>query len=370
MQPSTFLGVPPTRGKLLAAALVILTSAHGCLLPELGVATDAGSGGLSTDGSGGMGGDVGDGQGGTSGGTSTGGSDGSGGADDGSGGVDGSGGSGDGGSDTGGANGSGGESGGGSSGGGTSGGGGSGGGGSVGPPSPGCGRSLILSSGNAEIDVDGTLRDYYLDIPVPYEEDTPYSLIFAFHPYNGTSSEVVGGGYYGVGQQPGGKAIFVAPNGLDGWTNLDGRDIAMVEAIRAHVSGELCVDEDRIFALGFSAGGAMANQIGCNLADTFDGIASISGYLPSTCDDTGSIPVWNAQGQNDTVVTWMMGKETVDHFASRNGCSTDTGAVDPAPCVAFADCDADAPVHYCLWDGEHEVPSFAGQAIWDFFEQL
>lgn len=360
MQPSPLLGVAPTRGKLLAATLVILTSAHGCLLPELGVATDAGSGGVGTDGSGGMGGDVGDGQGGTSGGASTGGT-GSGGTDDGSGGDDasggsgGSGGSGDGGSDTGGANGS---------------GGGSSGGGSAGTPSPGCGRSLTLSSGNAEIDVDGTLRDYYLDIPVPYEEDTPYSLIFAFHPYNATNSEVVGGGYYGVGLQPDSNAIFVAPNSPDAWADSSGRDIAMVEAIRTHVSAELCVDEDRIFALGFSAGGMMANRIGCTLADTFDGIAAISGYLPSSCDNTGSIPVWNAHGDEDNVVQWDEAKEAVDLFVSRNGCSTSMGAVVPAPCVAFAECDVDAPVYYCLWDGAHEVPSFAGEAIWDFFQQL
>jgi polyhydroxybutyrate depolymerase len=50
----------------------------------------------------------------------------------------------------------------------------------------------------------------------------------------------------------------VGPEGLDaGWRNTDGRDMALVKTMLAEFNSKLCIDQQRIFSVGFSFGGMM-----------------------------------------------------------------------------------------------------------------
>jgi polyhydroxybutyrate depolymerase len=334
------------------------SSVHGCLLPELVIDTTPGSGGSSPDGEGAMGGDAGGGSPAeTSGGqASTGGTDG------------GSGGSSAGGSSSGGSGATGGEG---------TGGEGTGGEG-TGATSAGCGTPATLISGAATIDIDGTTRDYVLDIPVSYAPSSAYGLVFAFHGFSSTGAEVaegtdIGGPYFGLRALASDTMIFVAPTGLDAWANASGRDLAFVQGVLEHLGTRLCIDESRIFAVGFAAGGAMASAVGCDLASTFRAVAPISGRLLTACDVPPEVPValWTTHGEADDIIPPEDGEEVVDLFHTGNHCGPTSAAVQPSPpCLAYDGCDAGYPVHYCWWEGGHEVPPFAGQAIWDFFAPL
>lgn len=349
-----------SRAGLLVLLVLVSSGVHGCLLPELVIDTTPASGGSSLDGVGAMGGDA------TGGNPASGGETSTGGTDEGTGGAEGdSGGSSAGGASSGGSGGDG------------SGGDGSGGDG-TGATSAGCGTTTTLISGAATIDIDATTRDYVLGIPANYASDTAYRVVFAFHGFNSTGAEVaegtdLGGPYFGLQALADDTAIFVAPTGLDAWANSSGRDLAFVLGVLEHLETRLCIDERRIFAVGFSAGGAMASAIGCDLPDTFRAVAPISGRILASCDAAPAVPVamWTTHGDADDLIPFEDGEAIVELFRASNHCGATSAAVAPSPpCLAYDDCDAGYPVHYCWWDGGHEIPTFAAQAIWDFFEPL
>jgi poly(3-hydroxybutyrate) depolymerase len=230
--------------------------------------------------------------------------------------------------------------------------------------------------------VSGTTREYILRVPDNYDANKPYKLIFGFHARGGNATQVAGGSnndYYGLYSRAGGSAIFVSPEGIDaGWRNEDGRDITFVKAMLSLFNSKLCVDQKRIFSVGFSFGGMMSDAIGCAMADVFRAIAPMAGGLPnaehpySGCMEPNMHPiaVWMAHGTSDTVVPIEDGKAALALFVKRAGCQSQTMPVTPSPCVAYQGCMADYPIHFCEWNGGHGVPSFGSQAIWAFFNQF
>jgi polyhydroxybutyrate depolymerase len=268
-------------------------------------------------------------------------------------------------------------------GGGSGGGAGSGNGGSGGKAtSEGCGVAAGLMNGRASISVDGAMREYILRLPDGYDSANPHKLIFAFHARGGTAEQVAGSGnddYYGLFDRSEGSAIFVSAEGIDaGWRNTDDRDVELVKALIALFNTELCIDNDRIFSVGFSFGGMMSNAVGCAMADVFRAIAPMAGavqtpeHLYSECNQPNMNPiaVWMSHGTSDTVVPLADGKVALDIFLARAQCDTTTMPVTPSPCVAYQGCLPDYPIHYCEFPGGHQVPSFASEAIWNFFDQF
>ena len=77
-----------------------------------------------------------------------------------------------------------------------------------------------------------------------------------------------------------------------------------------------------------------------------------------------------SHGDNDGTVPLSDGQEALDVFRERNQCQEQTTPVTPSPCVAYQGCAAGAPVHYCEFPGGHSVPSFASEAVWNFFNQF
>jgi poly(3-hydroxybutyrate) depolymerase len=68
------------------------------------------------------------------------------------------------------------------------------------------------------------------------------------------------------------------PNGL-GWLNDNGADIAFIGAMVEWAKENLCIDQSRIFATGFSYGGMISNLIGCQMSDVFRAVAPMAGMF-------------------------------------------------------------------------------------------
>ncbi len=244
-------------------------------------------------------------------------------------------------------------------------------------PSSGCGTQTSLTSGNATIDVDGMSREYILKIPDGYDPSQPYKLIFGLHWRGGQASDVAQGtiglgDYYGLDSKAQGSAIFVSPNGIDnGWANSGGRDIAFMRALVDLFEGELCIDMDRIFSVGFSFGGMMSFAIACEMGDVFRAVAPLSGALYSGCGNgTEPVAMWGAHGLSDDVVPIDDGRGGLAAVLERNHCGEQTMPVDPSPCVAYQGCDEGYPVTWCEFDGGHGPQGWQSQPIWDFFSQF
>jgi poly(3-hydroxybutyrate) depolymerase len=241
--------------------------------------------------------------------------------------------------------------------------------------SDGCGSPTTLKSGTFNIDVDGTEREYILSMPENYDPEHPYKLIFGFHWRGANAIDIENNDFYGLRNSANDTAIFVSPDSFgEGWTNSGGEDIAFTLALVNYLKAEACVDESRIFSLGFSYGGMMSFAVGCALGDVFRAIAPFAGALYSGCEDgTAPVAMWGAHGYSnggDGVVPIANGREGRDVFLERNGCSDETVMVQPDECVAYQGCKAGYPVTWCEWDGGHSTPSFATKAVWDFFSQF
>jgi polyhydroxybutyrate depolymerase len=249
------------------------------------------------------------------------------------------------------------------------------------------------------IDVGGTQRTYTFAIPKNYDSKKFYKLVFAFHPGAEDGKFVANSlGYYGLQALSGDSTIFVAGDGLStgftppgavvcgngmpcngeagaggitGWTP---QDIPFVKAMLALMRANYCIDDHRIFSVGFSMGGMMTDTIGCELGGIFRAIAPMSGSGPntgfggSTC--MGQVAAWVAHGDMDTGVPTSAGEASRDYWVKANHCSSTTTPVDPAPCVAYQGCDPGFPVTWCKFPGGHALWAPSSKAVWDFFSQF
>jgi len=139
------------------------------------------------------------------------------------------------------------------------------------------------------------------------------------------------------------------------------------------ISDDACVDLNRIFSTGHSFGGFISNALACYRGDQIRAIGEVAGgpsYWP--CGSNIEVAAWLAHDPGDVVVPFATGIEARDQHLARNGCSSTTSAVSPAPCVSYDGCAAGLPVVWCEHTNGggsgHNWPGFAGSAIWDFFD--
>lgn len=244
-------------------------------------------------------------------------------------------------------------------------------------PSPGCGSSATPASGTQTIVVSGTSRQYVLTLPANYDSQHPYRLIFAFHGASYTAQSVADGGppgsgpYYGIASPANGSAIFVAPQALStSWNPQTAPDIDFVNAMLASLEANLCVDESRVFSVGFSRGAIMTIGIGCAEGNVFRAIAAMSGEIQGTCGGAHPVAYWASHGTSDTTIPIANGQMARDQFVGINHCGTQTIAGSPDGCVNYQGCEAGYPTTWCPFDGIHQPPPFAGTAIWSFLSQF
>jgi len=245
-------------------------------------------------------------------------------------------------------------------------------------PSSGCGKTGTPPSGNQTIDVDGVQRAYIVKVPSNYEANTPYRLVFAWHGLGGTAMQIASN-YYGLVTRSANSALFIAgqgqpgtgqQNGLATWTIANDSDVVFTRKMLEWAKANYCIDVRRVFSIGMSAGGMMSNIVGCELGDSFRAMVAMSGGGPkgyATKPCTGQLAVWISHGNKDDNVPFSYGKASRDYWAKANHCGTETVPVMPGTCLEYQGCDAGFPVQFCEFDGGHMVPSFAGEAAWNFF---
>ena len=153
--------------------------------------------------------------------------------------------------------------------------------------------------------------------------------------------------------------------------NAAGDDFAMLDAIKADISLDQCIDTDHVFVTGFSMGGYFSHHTGC-MRDDIRAIAPHSGGTHSfdSCV-TNHKPVIIFHGTNDTIVP--------------NGCAGTVTRRNVAggSCIYYDDCPADGQVALCTfssmghcWAGGESGSVFSCPAFedataleWAFFKQ-
>jgi poly(3-hydroxybutyrate) depolymerase len=142
-------------------------------------------------------------------------------------------------------------------------------------------------------------------------------------------------------------------------------DVDLAKAAALLLTKEACVDETKVFALGFSAGSMMSNRVACDAGDTFRGVVAISGFLDPL---VGLECALNKQrpmnyitycGTKDDRCMAMVTR-TWKMWGKKNNCSQEVKATATTVttwCAAFAGCAEDVIVERCLILGmDDQVP--------------
>jgi polyhydroxybutyrate depolymerase len=171
------------------------------------------------------------------------------------------------------------------------------------------------------------------------------------------------------------EAVLVYPSAIGdskAW-NIE-RDVPFFEDLYAHITSIFCVDTNRVFVTGHSSGGGMTNDLRCRMGHVFRAIAPVAGAGPATgpgISCTGQVAVWITHADNDESVKFSRGEASRDHWITANGCNADdVTPVSPDGCVSYNGCDDGYPIHWCVHHDNHNWPSYATQAMWDFFNSL
>ncbi len=222
-------------------------------------------------------------------------------------------------------------------------------------PSAGCDDPGGLSSGASSLLVETAEghRRAVVRVPESATGSEPAPVLLSLHPFTSTGAawESLSGladaafarGYVTItpeGSQPGPR--WAVPGGLD--TGVD--DIGFLDDLLDRVEDGACVDRNREFAAGFSAGAAMSQALSCALPWRMAAVAGSGGTnLTDLCPDSPPTDVLVMHGSVDPIAP-VTGSEVVfapplglavDDVvatnAARAGCAADPDVLDPFPSV-------------------------------------
>ena len=274
------------------------------------------------------------------------------------------------------------------------------------PPTAGCGKERNDADPFLYpqlLDVDGQERRYGLRVPDDYDMDRPYPVVLVFHGdadcaefdeasqvcLRAQEAALAGRDNFGLEDGLSNDAVVVYVEGhnlnafeprLLSWdtfrTGDDNADFAFVDALLAALDDELCVDNARTFAVGFSGGGFFVDSLAClrgglRAIATFEG-GFEAGEVEVSYDAGNIVDLTTCQREapaalivhadDDTVVPPRYGVAAGEHFRKSNCCSEQTQASDhDVECQAFVGCrdggdtvlctpaSADPPRTHAIW---------------------
>ena len=135
---------------------------------------------------------------------------------------------------------------------------------------------------------DGNAREYIIYVPASYDGSITYPLLFNFHGGGGTSSDFINiNDMRPIADTAGFIAIYpqAATDPDDGsfsWLHkapTTHNDIFFIEAIIDTLSTEYMIDNNRVYACGYSEGGIFSYELGCRLNNRIAAFSSVSGSM-------------------------------------------------------------------------------------------
>ena len=177
-------------------------------------------------------------------------------------------------------------------------------------------------------------------------------------------------------------------------TSRDDNDFALT--IVNELSKSYCVDQDRLYAIGYSLGSMFTYEVACQLNYKFAAVASFAGTMPvepETCDLIGSMSVMHIHGKLDLIIDydddwdWKDGEHEgvgtmsnipgmIDYWAEKSNCqNVDSHYHQTVEHIVHSDCVGDVVEHHGLEFGGHTWPDdVAGTEtyilIWDFLSRF
>jgi len=220
---------------------------------------------------------------------------------------------------------------------------------------------------------------YYVRPPAGWDGRSPLPAAGFFHGYRGSGAQTMAHEALGLALSKAG-VLLVAADGQNGTWTIEGRlssgrdDIAYVRDLLADLRKRFPVDERRLVATGFSAGGFMVWQIACQAGGLFAAYAPLSGAfldpVPESCA-TGPVSLRHIHGKADVVVPmagrWIAGgrvrqadvERSIDRMREIDGCQiapSKTERQGDLTCRTWpaTQCAGRRELQACLHEGAHD----------------
>lgn len=269
---------------------------------------------------------------------------------------------------------------------------------------------LIIETGTLEF--DGLKRTYLVFIPDKYTDSKEYPLVIYLHSYGWNAQK--GMDYTQLNQVGNANGFFILyPNAFmnwnsgisdsSSWTTPDLDDVGYINALIDVIGEQYNIDQEMVYAAGYSNGGFMAYKLACHLGHRIAAIASVSGVISasvkSSCNPIRPVPVIHIHGTKDSWVPdtgvpgWQTVEQTLAYWIDINNCensktsalpdldSTDGSTVEQ---TIYTNCaDNSNVVYYKVINGGHTWPGAgptgysagntnqdfnASEEIWNFFK--
>ena len=258
--------------------------------------------------------------------------------------------------------------------------------------------------------VNGEERSFRLSVPSS-DAGIKLPIVIAFHGGGGSEEDFQQQSEFdALGELE--KFIMAYAIAEDGRTSAEGEwflntaatsrdDNDFSEAIIDELSETYCIDEDRLYAIGYSLGSMYTYEIACQLNHRFAAVASFAGTMPvnpETCGLTGSMAVMHIHGKLDYIIDydedwdWKDGEHEgvgtmsnipgmIDYWAEKSNCQDENTHAhlfdgDEVEHIIHSDCDGDVRIeHYGMETQEHTWPNevdgtYTYQLIWDFLSDF
>jgi len=252
-----------------------------------------------------------------------------------------------------------------------------------------CGvRASMRGKTSRSLSVSGTTRTYIAYLPQSLGATTPAPFVFVFHGAGMNAEDMYDITQYTALADSDGIALAFlnGQNTIEPWNVSDkgaavcgtgdlvnnptaGVDFAFMDAIKADVAQDQCLDGDHVFATGFSMGGYFAHHVGCDRTDV-RAVAPHSGATIATLSScaTGHVPVIIFHGTADGVIAQGCDDPhgaaqagfppSATLWAQKNGCQTTyTTVTQNGPgggdgqCYVYDGCPSDGQVELCTFTG-------------------
>ncbi len=266
--------------------------------------------------------------------------------------------------------------------------------------------SSPITQSLSSIEVNGVEREFRLSAPSS-EPGTSLPLVIAFH--GGTDSQedfAQQEQFDQLGEQE--KFVMAYAIAEQDRTAAEGEwflntaatseeDNDFAEAIVDELSESYCIDQDRLYAIGYSLGAMFTYEIACQLNHRFAATASFAGTMPvnpESCDIARGIGILHIHGKLDYIIyyhqdwEWKDGEHEgvgtmsevpnlIDYWAAKSSCqanSVETSLTEEH--IVHNDCMDDVIIeHYGLQFWDHNWPSEVGgeptyELMWNFLIQF
>lgn len=227
--------------------------------------------------------------------------------------------------------------------------------------SPGCATPFPAGDTVDSLVTSNGPRGYRLHVPPRYDAKRGTPVVFNFHGSNRSAYDQES--YTGLWRIADRETfILIGPEGLGGEWDIDeyyADDVAFVLALLDRVSAQLCVDQTRVYATGFSNGAEMASLLGCRAPQLFAAIAPVSGVEYDYNCGPEELPVLSFQGTDDHNVYFDEAPPAMEQWATHNRCAetlTETRLSASVVRQSYDGCGVDDVILYIIEGGGHTWP--------------